>query len=176
MKAFLFLAAVLPALAAHAATEAPAIKAQAKLAPTAGNTASGTVSFVHHADKLYVKARIEGLSPGLHGFHIHEKGDCSAADGSSAGGHFNPAGVQHGHPERSEHHGGDFGNLTADEQGVAVLDMQVPASQIGLTAGAANNVRGRGMIVHASPDDYATQPTGNSGKRLACGVIEQQEG
>lgn len=149
----------------------PPTTAEAIMKPTQGNTTSGVVSFSQDGDKIVVDARIQGLSPGLHGFHIHEKGDCSAPDAMSAGGHFNPAGTKHGAPSNAEHHGGDFGNLTADAAGTATLSIAIPANQITLSKSGANSIIGKGLIVHADPDDYATQPTGNSGKRLACGVI-----
>lgn len=145
--------------------------AEAPLAATAGNKVTGTVSFEQGKDSLRVKGRIEGLTPGLHGFHIHEKGDCSAPDGTSAGGHFNPATTQHGDPAKPMHHGGDFGNLNANDKGVAELDVKVLLTQINLTDGNPANAVGRSVIVHAAPDDMVTQPTGNSGARLACGVI-----
>ena len=145
--------------------------AVAELKPTQGNTVTGTVRFTQQDGKLQIDAEIKGLAPGVHGFHLHEKGDCSAPDGTSAGGHFNPAGHQHGAPTASVRHGGDFGNITADASGNASLHLTVPSSDISLDAGAAGNVVGRGVIVHADPDDFVTQPTGNAGKRLACGVV-----
>lgn len=145
--------------------------AVATLSPTQGNQTNGTVSFVQKGDQILVDARIDGLTPGAHGFHVHEKGDCSAPDAMSAGGHFNPGGRAHGGPSHAEHHAGDFGNLEADASGRASLQLTVPASQISLDKGAANSIVGKGLIVHADPDDFKTQPTGNSGKRLACGVI-----
>ena len=145
--------------------------AEAIMKPTQGNTTSGIVSFSQQDDKVLVNAQIQGLSPGLHGFHIHEKGDCSAPDAASAGGHFNPAGTKHGAPLTAEHHGGDFGNLTADAAGMATLAIAIPASHITLSRSGAHSIIGKGLIVHADPDDFATQPTGNSGKRVACGVI-----
>jgi Cu-Zn family superoxide dismutase len=145
--------------------------AVATLAPTQGNSTSGTVSFIQKGDELLIDARISGMTPGVHGFHIHEKGDCSAPDASSAGGHFNPSGTKHGDPLHGEHHGGDFGNLVADASGSASLQLKIPTSQISLNKNATNSIIGKGLIVHADPDDYMTQPTGNSGKRLACGVI-----
>ncbi len=158
-------------LSGCASVPAPTPIAAAQLNPTQGNTANGTVSFVQQGDKLLVDARVDGLTPGLHGFHIHEKGDCSAPDGSSAGGHFNPAGMPHGDPAHAEHHAGDFGNLKADAQGNASLQLSIPMQQVTLANGAPNNIVGRALIVHADPDDYKTQPTGNAGKRVACGVI-----
>ena len=158
-------------IAGCAGFSTPPTIAEAVLSPTQGSTVSGAVSFSQQDDKVIVKAQVQGLLPGVHGFHIHEKGDCSAPDGSSAGGHFNPGGTKHGSPSVAEHHGGDFGNLTADATGTAILTLTIPASQITLFKSGPSSVIGKGLIVHADPDDLATQPTGNSGKRLACGVI-----
>lgn len=142
--------------------------AEARLAPTQGNSANGPVRFIAVDSGVRVEARLDGLTPGAHGFHIHEKGDCSAADGTSAGGHFNPTGKPHGHPDKADHHMGDLPMLMADAAGHAELTTVVKGLSIGM--GEANIV-GRGLIVHAGADDYATQPTGNSGARVACGVI-----
>lgn len=142
--------------------------AHAQLAPTQGNTAAGLVSFTQRGDKVLVDADISGLTPGQHGFHIHEKGDCSAADGTSAGGHFNPNGKAHGDPATAEHHFGDMPMLTADASGHAKLHVEL--TSISLQDGIGNIV-GRSVIVHQKADDYQTQPTGNSGVRVACGVI-----
>jgi len=143
--------------------------ATAKLEPTRGNTTAGTVTFQQQGDQVIVVAKVEGLKPGQdHGFHIHEKGDCSSGDGMSAGGHFNPAAKPHGPPDSTEHHAGDMPALKADAQGRAEVKFTLVGVAIG--SGAADIV-GRGLIVHAMPDDYRTQPTGNSGARIACGVI-----
>ncbi len=142
--------------------------ASAQLKPTAGNNTAGTVTFTQHGDKLLVVADISGLTPGEHGFHIHEKGDCSAPDGTSAGGHFNPSAQAHGNPHTSPHHFGDMPMLTADASGHAKLSVELDS--ITLQEGAGNIV-GRSVIVHQKADDYQTQPTGNSGGRVACGVI-----
>lgn len=159
------------ALAGAQAASAANITAQAKLAPTSGSKVEGLVTFEQAADGVHVKAKVEGLTPGLHGFHIHEKGDCSAPDGSSAGGHFNPTSAPHGDPAHASKHSGDFGNITADAKGVATLDVTVPLAQLTLTEGSPVNALNRGVIVHTAPDDLKTQPTGNAGGRLACGVI-----
>ncbi len=143
-------------------------RAEAQLAPTQGNKVSGTVTFVQSGDKLKVFAELSGLTPGLHGFHIHEKGDCSAPDGTSAGGHFNPAGKPHGSPEHADHHAGDLLQLVADANGNARQMSYVSGPTL---AEGPGNIIGRSVIVHAAPDDYKTQPTGNSGARQACGVI-----
>jgi len=144
--------------------------ATATLAPTRGNQVSGTVNFIQRADVVYVDARITGLTPGLHGFHVHEKGDCRAADGSSAGGHFNPAKATHGSAAGAVRHAGDLGNLSADANGVAVYKGQV--SGISLDVGS-DSIIGRSVIVHADPDDLRTDPAGNSGPRLACGLVSK---
>ncbi|HEX7273944.1 MAG TPA: superoxide dismutase family protein [Casimicrobiaceae bacterium] len=142
----------------------------ATLAPTAGNTAAGSVTFAQKGDKVTVTAKISGLSPGGHGFHIHEKGDCRAPDGMSAGGHFNPTGKAHGNPDSPDHHAGDMPMLQADASGNASLTAELSGVSIG--AGSADIV-GKSVIVHKDADDYKTQPTGNSGARLACGVISK---
>jgi Cu-Zn family superoxide dismutase len=143
----------------------------ANMEPTQGNTAHGTVTFVQKDNVILVDAHLTGLPPGPHGFHIHEKGDCSAPDATSAGGHFNPTGKPHGGPNQAEHHAGDFGNIVADANGKAELQLSIPTSDITISKLGASSIIGKGLIVHADPDDYKTQPTGNSGKRLACGVI-----
>jgi superoxide dismutase, Cu-Zn family len=144
-------------------------KAVATLEPTKGNTAAGTVTFEQHGDHVMVKARVSGLKPNQeHGFHAHEKGDCSSGDGMSTGGHFNPTGKPHG-PQDADHHAGDLPGLKADANGKAEATFHLKGVTVG--SGAADLV-GKGLIVHAAPDDYKTQPTGNSGARIACGVIK----
>jgi superoxide dismutase, Cu-Zn family len=142
--------------------------ATAQLQPTSGNKAAGTVSFSQRGDKLLVVAEVTGLTPGEHGFHIHEKGDCSAPDGTSAGGHFNPSGQAHGNPDSSHHHLGDLPMLTADASGNAKLSVELDSITL---AEGSGNIVGRAVIVHQKADDFQTQPTGNSGGRVACGVI-----
>jgi len=156
------------AACSHMSLRSPA--ATATLAPTKGNQAAGTVNFVQRGRTVYVDARITGLSPGPHGFHVHEKGDCRAPDGSSAGGHFNPAGTPHAGPDSAQRHAGDLGNLVADANGVAVYRVQVSGISLGT---AADSIIGRAVIVHATADDLRTQPSGNSGARVACGLISK---
>jgi superoxide dismutase, Cu-Zn family len=144
--------------------------AVADLAPTTGNTARGTVTFTPKGDRVVVVANVSGLAPGNHGFHIHEKGDCSSGDGMSAGGHFNPLGKPHGSPSTMDRHAGDMPMLVADASGNATLTVDLDVMTVG--AGAAD-VIGKGVIVHKDADDYKTQPTGNSGARVACGVIRK---
>lgn len=149
--------------------QGPGPSAVAVLDPTKGNTAAGTVSFEHQGADVMVVARVTGLKPNQeHGFHVHEKGDCSSGDGVSAGGHFNPAGTPHG-PQHAEHHAGDMPSLKADASGAAEARFRLTGVSVG--SGPADLV-GRGVIVHANPDDYKTQPTGNAGARIACGVVK----
>jgi Cu-Zn family superoxide dismutase len=155
-------------LASCASMAPPMPKASATLAATTGNAATGSVAFTPNGDRVRVLARISGLAPGQHGFHIHDKGDCSAPDGMSAGGHFNPTGKAHGNPAAGEHHGGDMPMLEADASGNATLDVTLDTISLG---GDSATIVGRAVIVHKDADDYKTQPTGNSGARVACGVI-----
>jgi Cu-Zn family superoxide dismutase len=148
--------------------------AVAKLQPTAGNKASGTVTFETMGGKVRVTAELQGLPPGPHGFHIHEYGDCSAADGTSAGGHFNPAGTLHGAPDNptDRRHVGDLGNLQAGEDGTAHYDREDAV----ISLEGPDSIIGKAVVVHAQADDLTSQPTGAAGPRLACGVIRVENG
>ncbi|WP_312590744.1 superoxide dismutase family protein [Stenotrophomonas maltophilia] len=158
-------------LAGPSLAHAASATAKVDLKPTAGNTAAGTVRFKQQDGLLEIDADVSGLSPGPHGFHLHEKGDCSAPGATSAGGHFNPENHPHAGPDYGTGHAGDFGNIIADASGRASLRLSVPTSQISLDKDAANGIIGRGVIVHADADDMVTQVTGNAGKRVACGVV-----
>ncbi len=139
------------------------------LEPTQGNATNGTLSLTPVAGGVTITGSISGLAPNSeHGFHVHEKGDCSAPDATSAGGHFSPLDHPHGPPGK-ESHVGDLGNITADANGVATIDVQAP--QAALEGATPGNIRGKAIIVHAGRDDLSTQPSGDSGDRLACGVI-----
>ena len=142
-------------------------RATVQLKPTQGNKTVGEATFEDTGKGgVHVFLIVHGLKPNSeHGFHIHEAGDCSAPDAMSAKGHFNPTGKPHGNPASGEHHAGDLPALKADAKGVAKLDTTVSGI-------AVSGLVGRGLIVHADPDDYKTQPTGNSGARVACGVIQ----
>lgn len=143
----------------------------ALLAPTQGNTASGVVEFEQDGNEMVVRLRIEGLTPnGLHGLHIHEKGDCRAPDASSAGGHFNPTGDRHGGLDSESRHAGDLGNIRANAEGKVETKYEVTG--ISLKAGSTSVV-GRAVVVHAQADDLVSQPSGNSGPRIACGLISK---
>lgn len=160
-----------PATSAPATSEAAMAEAKATLKPTAGNTVAGELSFTAADDGVRVTGTLSGLSPGKHGFHIHEKGDCSAPDGTSAGGHFNPDGVDHGQISADPHHAGDSNNITADADGKATVDQMLSAN-VDIGEGDKYDILGKAVIVHEKADDYKTQPTGDAGGRLACGVIE----
>jgi Cu-Zn family superoxide dismutase len=147
----------------------PAKHATATMAATAKFAGvKGAVTFKEVDGGLEVTAALEGLKPGDHGFHVHEKGDCTAPDAASAGGHFNPSGHKHGGPDAAEHHEGDLGNLTAGPDGKATKTFTMKGISLG---DGADSVVGKGFIIHEKADDGTTQPTGNAGARAACGVI-----
>ena len=166
------IAAVATALLAACQTSpdsSASTRATAGLKPTKGNKTFGEADFEQVGNKVRVVVFVQGLKPGQeHGLHIHEKGDCSSGDGMSAGGHFNPHGKPHGSPSSTERHAGDLPSLKANKAGRA--NVQVELDGLTVKPGPAS-VIGRAVIVHADPDDYKTQPTGNAGARLACGVI-----
>src|SRR5690625_1859948 len=146
------------------------MQAHVILGSASGSNVSGKLSFASTDQGVRITGRIDGLKPNsTHGFHIHENGDCGAPDASSAGGHFNPAQKPHGHPDSNPHHAGDIPNQHADASGVATVDVMDPDIELG--TGTDNDVLGRALIVHAQPDDYNSQPSGNAGPRIACGVI-----
>ena len=153
---------------------ADAYDAVATLTPTEGNDVMGRVTFAETPNGVRIVAEISGLSEGMHGFHIHETGDCSAPDASSAGGHFNPDGHPHGAPDApdTERHDGDLGNLEVDVDGAARYEHT--DANVALSGPAS--VIGKAVIVHAGQDDYTSQPSGAAGSRVACGVIEATEG
>ena len=162
--------AALAVLAACQTTPDEPLRATAALQPTKGNKAFGEATFEQVGDKVRVVVFTQNLVPDReHGFHIHEAGDCSSGDGMSTKGHFNPHGKPHGHHGGAERHAGDLPSLKAGKDGRAKLDVTMDI--ITLRPGAANIV-GKGLIIHADPDDYKTQPTGNAGARIACGVIK----
>lgn len=153
---------------AHGQAWASIKQAVAVLHATAGNKCHGVVHFTQEGDSVKVVADLEGLTPGQkHAFHIHQYGDCSGPDGMTAGGHYNPEGHPHALPTGGPRHAGDLGNVQADDSGKAHYEITVDNVTI---AGTKNPIIGRGVIVHAKPDD-GSQPTGNAGGRIACGVI-----
>lgn len=152
---------------APAASTIPA--AVAHVAGASGSLVSGTLDLVPLHGGIRITGDLGGLTPGSHGFHIHETGDCSAADASGAGGHFNPNGSGHGRAGTATHHAGDIDNIVADALGVAHVDAQLRGVSLG--GSPATDIVGRALVVHAAPDDYQSQPAGNSGTRIGCGVI-----
>lgn len=165
----LFSLAILILAGACATTMRPS--ATATLAPSSGQTANGTVTFTEmKGGDVEVTVHLTGVPPGIHGFHVHEKGDC-ANDGGAAGMHFNPMSAPHGAPSDASHHSGDFGNVEADASGN--VNETRTLHGITVTAGTTSVV-GRAVILHANPDDLKTQPTGNAGGRIACGVVQMQ--
>jgi Cu-Zn family superoxide dismutase len=159
-------ACVVQAVDTHSPARKPqsAEAAVAVLKPTGEYKVHGKVSFQKQDKNVHLSGQIEGLTPGLHGFHIHEFGDLSAADGSSAGGHYNPGGHEHGGPENPTRHAGDLGNVKADEKGIARIDIKVEGIDFA-------DIIGRSLVVHAEADDLKSQPAGNAGPRAALGVI-----
>lgn len=153
---------------ACATPHSPGPRAEAKLEGRSGSAVTGTVSFMQAGEKLRIEGKISGLAPGEHGFHVHESGDCSAADATSAKGHFNPGSKSHGHHGGEERHAGDLPNLVADANGNATYGSEVAQLTLG---NDAFGIVGRSVVIHADPDDYKSQPAGNSGKRIACGTI-----
>ncbi|HKZ09729.1 MAG TPA: superoxide dismutase family protein [Rhodanobacteraceae bacterium] len=155
------------------ASPAPAgssARAHAVLASASNSDVSGTLSFASTGEGVRITGRITGLKPdSTHGFHVHEHGDCSTPDASSAGGHFNPTQQPHGHPAEGQRHAGDLPNQQANAEGVATVD--VLAKDVQLGTGGSTDILGGAIIVHAQPDDYSSQPSGNAGARIACGVI-----
>lgn len=150
------------------ATPGAAAKATATLASKSGSTVTGKATFTEKSDGVEIVVEVAGAKPGLHGVHLHATGDCSAADASSAGGHFNPGNTAHGAPNADPHHAGDFGNINVGANGKGTLRLLAK----GLTvASGPNSVVGHALVVHADPDDLKTQPSGNSGARVACGAV-----
>ena len=155
-----------PQATPHAAVD----EAVANLGPASGSLVSGRLALLAMGNGVHIRGDLGGLAPGsTHGFHIHANGDCSAADAASAGGHFNPTGTPHGRAMEAAHHAGDVDNLVADASGVAHVNVHVVGVSLG--GDPRTDILGRALVVHAAPDDYRTQPAGNSGARIACGVI-----
>ena len=145
-------------------------RAVANVAPASASLVSGRLSITAVDGGVRIEGELGGLGRGgTHAIHVHERGDCSAADGSSAGGHFNPAAVAHGRAGSGAHHLGDMDNLVANVGGVASVNLRLAGVTLG--SGAANDILGRALVIHASADDYSSQPAGNSGARVGCGVI-----
>lgn len=150
----------------HASAAAP--KASADVQSKSGSKVQGTVTFEEVSGGTLVKADVKGLKPGsTHGFHVHEKGDCSAADAKSAGDHFNPGEKPHGGVSGTQRHTGDLENLVADKNGEAKYERTLPKGSLPVAS-----LAGRSVVVHEKMDDLKSQPAGDSGARIGCGVIK----
>ena len=176
MKNLLLTSSVVLALSACAAPDSKSPEgsadkaASAVMAAKSGSQVAGTLEMMTMGNGVHVMGTLTGLAPNQSfGFHVHEKGDCSAADATSAGGHFNPTAQPHGSAESAAHHAGDMDNIKSDENGSERVSFHI--ENVGLGNGSATDINGRALVVHAKPDDYTTQPSGNSGDRIACGVI-----
>jgi Cu-Zn family superoxide dismutase len=168
MKKLVLVSLALIALVACGTMGGARPTAMATLAPTSGSTAGGTVRLVQMADgSVDVTVNLAGVPAGVHGFHVHDKGDCGD-NGNAAGGHFNPMTTAHGAPDATPHHAGDFGNVTASADGKVTAQFNTRSIMV---AAGENSAVGHAIILHANPDDLVTQPTGNAGARIACGVV-----
>lgn len=167
-----------PSAAMPAPSAAPAMpatstvrEATANLTSASGSMVSGKITLMPMGGGVHMTGTVGGLAPNsVHGFHVHEKGDCSAADASSAGGHFAPASNPHGKRDSGPHHAGDMDNITSNAEGVASVNKHLDGVTLG--GRASNDIAGRAIVVHADADDYTSQPSGNAGARVACGVIK----
>src|SRR5215510_13839178 len=147
-------------------------KAVADLQSTSGSSVTGKATFTEKDGKVTMKVTVKGLTPGQHAIHLHEKGDCSAADAASAGGHWKPSSENHGKWGQAPFHHGDIGNLVADAKGKAEITITTDLWTIG--DGKPSDIVGRAVVVHATLDDFTSQPSGNAGGRVACGVIAKE--
>ncbi len=144
--------------------------ATATLEPRSGSNVKGTITFTQVGDVVRVTGEVTGHTKGPKGFHIHAMGDCSAHDAMSAGGHFNPTNSKHGGPYEPVKHAGDLGNIVFNDTGVAKVNFTV--GDISVSRDRPDGIIGRALMVHAQVDDLKTDPTGNAGGRVACGVIK----
>jgi Cu-Zn family superoxide dismutase len=142
-----------------------------RLNPTKDNQANGSAIFLREGGRTTLQLSLQNTPPGVHAVHLHETGDCSARDASSAGAHWNPAGAKHGMWGKPPFHLGDIGNVTVGENGTGSLNLTTDLWSMG--SAAENDLLGKAVIVHAKSDDFMTQPSGAAGERIACGVIRE---
>lgn len=160
-----------PLAVTRTAAQLPPVRmATARLASASGSSVRGEANFSLSNDAVQMQLTLSGLAPGKHAVHVHEHGDCSAPDAKSAGGHWAPKQSAHGKWGDGAHHLGDIGNLEADEQGKASL--RFTTDQWALGNGSPTDIVGRALVVHADADDFESEPAGNAGSRVACGVIK----
>jgi superoxide dismutase, Cu-Zn family len=168
VNALRFAAAALVVLAACSKEEPRRQRASAALDPRSGSTVTGHASFTETSAGVEVLINVAGATPGKHGVHIHQVGDCSAADAESAGDHWNPDGASHGAPGMRVRHAGDFGNIVVGADGRGELKYLAPDLSV---APGPKAVTGHAIVIHGNADDLTSQPAGNAGPRVACGVI-----
>lgn len=158
--------------AASAAPAPPRTTAHVDLTSAPGSSVKGRLTLTNEGVAVTIRGEITGLQPGKeHGFHVHEGTDCSPPDFASAGGHFNPTNDSHGDPRSTARHLGDIPNIKADANGRATINVSAKGVTLVDKDGGPNEILGKALVVHAMPDDYKSQPSGNSGGRIACGVI-----
>ena len=148
----------------------PSQQAIAIIGPASGSALAGTAIFTQNGDTITLVIEVQNVSPGLHAVHIHETGDCSAPDATSAGGHWNPTNVAHGKWGEGEFHLGDIGNITVGEDGTGTIALTTDLWEMG--TGSVLDIVGTGIIVHADADDFTSQPSGNAGARIGCGAVQ----
>ena len=151
----------------------PSEQAHAAIGSTSGSNVTGTAVFEQIGDAISLPIEIQNAEPGLRAVHIHEYGDCSAPDGTSAGGHWNPTNTAHGKWGEGEFHLGDIGNIMVGDDGTGKIELATDLWEIG--TGSIRDVVGKGIIVHAGADDFTSQPSGAAGARIGCGVIVSAE-
>jgi Cu-Zn family superoxide dismutase len=172
MKKYLFISLIVLAVvvACKSAMDSKSTVLKINLEAKSNSAVAGTATFSEKNGVVAFEAIMTGLTPGVHAIHIHEKSDCSSADGTSAGGHWNPLFKKHGKWGEAEYHKGDIGNFTADENGKGTISLKTDEWCIGCED-ETKNILNKSIIVHANPDDFVTQPTGNAGGRVACSGI-----
>lgn len=158
----------------HKVATSSDVFAVVNLEPKSGSDVRGNAWFKKGSMGLEVKVKIFNATPGLHGIHIHEFGDCSAADASSAGSHYNPTHLVHGKPDPKKYHAGDLGNIEVGRDGSGTLDIVIPQAHFNPEFTDYSNVIGKSLVVHEKTDDLKSQPSGDSGDRIACGVIAKE--
>lgn len=149
------------------------IVATAEIAGKSGSSLTGQALLIQTGNHMTIKIKVEKAPPGLHGVHLHEKGDCSDPAAKSAGDHLNPTNDRHGNPAEHSHHAGDFGNIAVKEDGTGFLELNTDQLILANLGNPANSALDRAIVIHEKVDDFTTQPTGNSGARIGCGVIQK---
>jgi Cu-Zn family superoxide dismutase len=157
------------ALITGVAAAAGSATSRATIESRSGSSLTGSAVATEKNGSVEIQVDVSGAAPGLHAVHVHENGDCSAPDAASAGGHFNPTHAAHGAPDAPAHHAGDFGNMTVTENGRGHL---VVTTKMLTVAPGPNSIAGRSIVVHEKQDDMKSQPAGNSGGRVGCGVFK----